>query len=115
MWGLNMKLRLSFLNLSFVSFLFLLSENLSSQENQQVFEEVIVTAEKRDESLQTISQAVTAITESEIEDKNITSSTSSRYNKLLKKIGPIKNFTPLFFNSKADSKLLLVSRFVFLG
>ena len=41
-----MKLRLSFLNLSFVSFLFLLSENLSSQENQQVFEEVIVTAEK---------------------------------------------------------------------
>ena len=68
-----MKLRLSILNLSFVSFLFLLSENLSSQENQQVFEEVIVTAEKRDESLQTISQAVTAITESEIENKNITS------------------------------------------
>ena len=46
--------------------------NVISQDNQQVFEEVIVTAEKRDESLQTISQAVTAITESEI-DKNITS------------------------------------------
>ena len=38
-----------------------------------VFEEVIVTAEKRDESLQTVSQAVTAITDSEIEAKNINS------------------------------------------
>ena len=42
-----MKLRLSIINLSLVSFLFLVSENLSSQENQQVFEEVIVTAEKK--------------------------------------------------------------------
>ena len=67
-----MKLRLSIINLSLVSFLFLVSENLSSQENQQVFEEVIVTAEKKDESLQTISQAITAITSSEIENKNIT-------------------------------------------
>ena len=47
--------------------------SLFSQDEQNVFEEIIVTAEKRDESLQTISQAVTAITESEIEDKNITS------------------------------------------
>ena len=34
-------------------------------------EEVIVTAEKRDESLQSVSQAVTAITDSEIDAKNI--------------------------------------------
>ena len=66
-----MKLRLNIIQLSL--FLFLLNVNLSSQENQKVFEEIIVTAEKRDESLQTISQAVTAITESEIDDKNITS------------------------------------------
>ncbi len=68
-----MKLRLNIIQLSILSFLFLLNVNLSSQENQKVFEEIIVTAEKRDESLQTISQAVTAITESEIDDKNITS------------------------------------------
>jgi outer membrane receptor protein involved in Fe transport len=42
---------------------------LNSQEEEQVFEEVIVTAEKRDESLQDVSQAVTAITENEIEAK----------------------------------------------
>ena len=68
-----MKLRLHIIQLSLLLFLFLLNVNLSSQENQQAFEEIIVTAEKRDESLQTISQAVTAITESEIDDKNITS------------------------------------------
>ena len=68
-----MKLRLSIVNLSLLPFLFSLSEDALSQDNQMVFEEVIVTAEKRDESLQTISQAVTAITESEIENKNITS------------------------------------------
>ena len=68
-----MKLRLNIVNLSLLSFLFSLSEDALSQDNQMVFEEVIVTAEKRDESLQTISQAVTAITESEIENKNITS------------------------------------------
>ena len=43
-----------------------------SQE-EPVFEEIIVTAEKRDESLQTVSQAVTALTASEIEAKNINS------------------------------------------
>ncbi len=68
-----MKLKLSIVNLSLLSFLFLVNENLVSQENQQIFEEVIVTAEKRDESLQDVSQAVTAITENEIEAKNITS------------------------------------------
>ena len=69
---MNLKLILStklfFLTLftSFVSF------DLSSQE-EPVFEEIIVTAEKRDESLQTVSQAVTALTASEIEAKNINS------------------------------------------
>ena len=51
----------------------LLSFDLYSQDEQSVFEEVIVTAEKRDESLQDVSQAVTAITDTEIEAKNITS------------------------------------------
>ena len=50
---------------SFVSF------NSYSQES--VIEDIIVTAEKRDESLQTVSQAVTALTDSELEAKNITS------------------------------------------
>ena len=39
----------------------------------QEVEEVVVTAEKRSESLQDISQAVTALTETDIEEKNITS------------------------------------------
>ncbi len=39
----------------------------------QEIEEVVVTAEKRSESLQDISQAVTALTEEDIEEKNITS------------------------------------------
>ena len=39
----------------------------------QEVEEVVVTAEKRSESLQDISQAVTALTESDIEEKNIES------------------------------------------
>ena len=42
-----MKLKLSIVNLSLLSFLFLVNENLVSQENQQIFEEVIVTAEKK--------------------------------------------------------------------
>ena len=49
-----------------------LSLNILTQE-QQFIEDVIVTAEKRNESLQTVSQAVTAITDSELEAKNITS------------------------------------------
>ena len=39
----------------------------------QEVEEVVVTAEKRSESLQDISQAVTALTESDLEEKNIES------------------------------------------
>ena len=69
-----MKLRiLSYTNIYLLTFLFLFNINLNSQEEEQVFEEVIVTAEKRDESLQDVSQAVTAITANEIEAKNITS------------------------------------------
>ena len=69
-----MKLRiLGYTNIYLLTFVFLFNINLNSQEEEQVFEEVIVTAEKRDESLQDVSQAVTAITENEIEAKNITS------------------------------------------
>ena len=53
--------------------IFVFHLNTFSQDEQSVFEEVIVTAEKRDESLQDVSQAVTAITDTEIEAKNITS------------------------------------------
>ena len=51
------------------SFVGVFGLNLIAQE----VEEVVVTAEKRSESLQDISQAVTALTESDIEEKNITS------------------------------------------
>jgi iron complex outermembrane receptor protein len=53
-----------------VSFLFFWTYAFS-QEN--AIEEVFVTAEKRSESVQDISQAVTAISSDEIESKNITS------------------------------------------
>ena len=55
------------------SFMLILIPNINSQEQEQVFEEVIVTAEKRSESLQTVSQAVTALTNTELENKNINS------------------------------------------
>ena len=67
-----MKPVLNILNLSLLSFLFLFNINLLSQE-EQFIEDIIVTAEKRNESLQTVSQAVTAITDSELDAKNITS------------------------------------------
>ena len=51
------------IKLSLLSFVFLLNIN-HVQSQEQTIEDVIVTAEKRDESLQTVSQAVTAITES---------------------------------------------------
>ena len=62
----------NFFKLSLLTFTFLLSFN-NVQSQEQVIEDVIVTAEKRDESLQTVSQAVTALTDSELEAKNITS------------------------------------------
>ena len=51
--------------------LLLVSVSAFSQDN--VIEEVFVTAEKRSESLQDISQAVTAISDQDIESKNIES------------------------------------------
>ena len=51
--------------------LFMLTFSANAQ-NNNVIEEVLVTAEKRSESLQDISQSVTALTEEELEIKNIT-------------------------------------------
>ena len=62
----------NFFKLSLFTFVFLFCFN-HIQSQEQIIEDVIVTAEKRDESLQTVSQAVTAITDSELEAKNITS------------------------------------------
>ena len=69
---MNLKLILSTKLFFLILFTSFVSFDLSSQE-ESVFEEIIVTAEKRDESLQTVSQAVTALTASEIEAKNINS------------------------------------------
>ncbi len=68
-------MKFSFFTKSLFAFLFLIihSPHLTSQDDQRVFEEVIVTAEKRSESLQSVSQAVTAISDSELENKNINS------------------------------------------
>ena len=61
-----------FLNKKILSIcLLLFSFSAFSQDN--VIEEVFVTAEKRSESLQDISQAVTAISDQDIESKNIES------------------------------------------
>ena len=68
-----MKFTIFFRTLFASSFLLSYANSIKSQEGELVFEEVIVTAEKRDESLQSVSQAVTAITDSEIDAKNITS------------------------------------------
>ena len=68
-----MKFTIFFRTLFASSFLLSYANSMQSQEGELVFEEVIVTAEKRDESLQSVSQAVTAITDSEIDAKNITS------------------------------------------
>src|SRR5210317_762305 len=54
----------------YISMLFMLNFDANAQ-NMSI-EEVIVSAEKRDESLQDISQSVTALTEEELETKNIT-------------------------------------------
>jgi iron complex outermembrane receptor protein len=64
--------RPNFFKLSLLTVTFLFNFNYV-QSQEQTIEDVIVTAEKRDESLQTVSQAVTAITDSELEAKNITS------------------------------------------
>ena len=66
--------------MNFMSFnkIFLLSISLlffgvSLLAQDNVIEEVFVTAEKRSESLQDISQAVTALSDQDIESKNIES------------------------------------------
>ena len=46
--------------------------NFDANAQSMTIEEVIVSAEKREESLQDISQSVTALTEEELETKNIT-------------------------------------------
>ena len=68
-----MKSTIFFRTLFASSLLLSYANSIQSQDGEAVFEEVIVTAEKRDESLQSVSQAVTAITDSEIDAKNITS------------------------------------------
>jgi iron complex outermembrane receptor protein len=66
-----MKTSLYFKKLS-TSSTFFLALCLVTFAEAQVIEDVIVTAEKRSESLQDISQSVTALTEEELETKNIT-------------------------------------------
>ena len=69
----TMKFTTLFRTIIASSFVLIYTSHIQSQDGELVFEEVIVTAEKRDESLQSVSQAVTAITDSEISAKNITS------------------------------------------
>ena len=56
--------------LMYFSAVFLL--NIDAYAQNSAIEEVIVSAEKRNESLQDVSLSVTALTESELETKNIT-------------------------------------------
>ena len=59
-------------NLAFAAILSIFTPSIFSQ-SDGFFEDVIVTAEKRNESLQDVSQAVTALSSSEIETKGIES------------------------------------------
>ncbi len=59
-------------NLAFLAILSIFTPSIFSQ-SDGFFEDVIVTAEKRNESLQDVSQAVTALTTSEIEVKGLDS------------------------------------------
>ena len=59
-------------NLAFIAILTLYNTSTFAQ-SDGFFEDVIVTAEKRNESLQDVSQAVTALTSSEMEVKKIDS------------------------------------------
>ena len=51
----------------------LLPLNAAAQDERPLLEEIIVTAEKRSESLQDLSQAVTALSGEDIDNRNITS------------------------------------------
>ena len=69
--GNTMKLS-RFLNKYFlITFAIISSQNILSQESY--IEDVIVTAEKRSESIQDISQSITALKGSDLDSKNITS------------------------------------------
>lgn len=50
-----------------------LAANISAQDSQPVFEEVLVTAEKRSESLQDLSQAITVLTGEDLDTRQVTS------------------------------------------
>ena len=49
----------------------LLASNISAQDNNLVFEEVLVTAEKRTESLQDLSQAITVLNGEDLDNRQI--------------------------------------------
>ena len=66
-----MKLQNFFKQLYLPMLAFFLSFNIFAQENGAVFEEIIVTAEKRNESLQDISQAVTVLRGEDLENRQI--------------------------------------------
>jgi iron complex outermembrane receptor protein len=51
----------------------LLAADISAQDSQSVFEEVLVTAEKRSESLQDLSQAITVLTGEDLDTRQVTS------------------------------------------
>ena len=51
----------------------LLAANISAQGSKPVFEEVLVTAEKRSESLQDLSQAITVLTGEDLDTRQVTS------------------------------------------
>ena len=51
----------------------LLAANISAQDSKPVFEEVLVTAEKRSESLQDLSQAITVLTGEDLDTRQVTS------------------------------------------
>ena len=54
-----------------LSLALIMSFNLVAQESGAVFEEIIVTAEKRSESLQDISQAVTVLSGDDLDNRQI--------------------------------------------
>ncbi|MAD47748.1 MAG: TonB-dependent receptor [Gammaproteobacteria bacterium] len=68
-----MKSKLAITNFKNIFFALFLSISLVAQDEQYVFEEIIVTAEKRDESLQDLSQAVTVLSSEDLDNRQISS------------------------------------------
>ena len=56
-----------------IAIIFSLAANISAQDSKPVFEEVLVTAEKRSESLQDLSQAITVLTGQDLDSRQVTS------------------------------------------